>query len=75
VAQHPVTGLFRITLTGNVINNAARVWFMITGAGKADRVAEIFKETKSSRLFPAAHIHPVHGELSWYLDESAEQLI
>ena len=71
VAHHPVTNQARITLTGRVINNAAGVWFLVTGVGKAKRVAEIIHRTKNAPQLPASYIDPVHGELCWFLDEPA----
>ncbi len=75
VARHPETGQYRITLTGPVINNAARVCFMITGENKAAVLASILEEDNGSEKFPAAHIKPFHGKLEWYLDEEAAQLL
>lgn len=75
VAIHPETGQNRITLTGPVINNADMVCFMITGENKAAVLASILDGEKGSEKFPAAHINPIHGEIEWYLDEEAAQLL
>ncbi len=75
VAHHPVTGQSRITLTGSVINRAAKICFLVTGAGKAERLSEIFFGTEKASLLPAAYIKPVQGELSWFTDESAARLL
>ncbi|MEI6276394.1 MAG: 6-phosphogluconolactonase [Prolixibacteraceae bacterium] len=75
VAHHPVTNQPRITLTGRVINNADAVWFLVTGTGKAERLAEVFSRSEISGKLPSAHIHPVHGEMSWFVDEPASRLI
>ncbi len=71
VAHHPVTNQARITLTGKVVNNAAKIWFLVTGSGKAERLAEIIGRTKNAPQLPASYIDPVHGELCWFLDEPA----
>lgn len=71
VAQNPQSGQLRITLTGRVINNASAVCFIVTGAGKADRMAEIANIKEKANLHPAAHIHPESGNLYWYLDRAA----
>ncbi len=71
VAHHPVTNQARITLTGRVINNAAGVWFLLTGVGKAKRMAEIIHRTENASQLPASYIDPIHGELCWFLDEPA----
>lgn len=75
IAHHPVTNQTRITLTGRVIDNAALVWFLVTGAEKTKRLAEIICKKENTTGFPAAWIDPVHGELSWILDESAASLL
>lgn len=71
VAIHPESGQKRVSLTGPVINHAAKVAFLVTGESKAERVSEIFEQKDGSELLPASHIHPVHGDLAWYLDRPA----
>lgn len=71
VAIHPESGQKRVSLTGPVINHAAKVAFLVTGEGKSERVSEIFEQKDGSELLPASHIHPVHGDLIWYLDRPA----
>lgn len=75
VAHHPVTNQPRITLTGNVLNNACRVWFLVTGSGKAERLAEIISGNEKSLRLPAAFVNPVRGECLWFVDEQAARLI
>jgi len=75
VAQHPLTGQKRITLTGSVLNNANRIFFLITGANKAMRVSEIMNDNEAAKLLPAYYIAPKNGELIWFLDEEAAALI
>lgn len=75
VAVHPTSGQKRVTLTGKVINNASKICFLVTGAGKANLFSEISKKTKKANLFPAAYVIPEHGDLYWYVDQSASQPI
>ena len=75
VAAHPVSGQKRVTLTGKVINTATKVSVLVTGKSKADRLSEIFLHQESAKLLPAAHIQPLGGQLEWYVDEAASQLI
>ncbi len=64
----------RVTLTLPVINNARRVVIMVTGAGKADIVAEIL-EGKTAGRYPAGRVAPLRGSLTWLLDlEAAAKL-
>lgn len=71
VAIHPESGQKRVSLTGPVLNHATKVAFLVTGESKAERVSEIFEQKDGSELLPASHIHPVHGDLIWYLDRAA----
>ncbi len=75
VAQHPITGQKRITLTGNVINNANQIFFLVTGEQKAMRIAEIMNDNDAAKLLPAYYILPANGELIWFLDDKAASLI
>ena len=70
VASNPFTGQKRVTLTGKVINNANRICFLVSGAAKAKRLAEIWGNESMANLLPAAHIQPTSGNLDWYIDES-----
>jgi 6-phosphogluconolactonase len=70
-ARHPESGQIRISLTGPVINNARRVAFLVTGAGKQERVGDVLRRRPGYEQYPAAHIAPTHGELHWLLDEAA----
>mgnify|MGYP006077291627 FL=1 len=71
VATHPDSGQKRVTLTGSIINNARFVVFLITGTAKYPRIKSILKDQRDFEHFPAAHIQPTHGHLTWYLDEAA----
>jgi 6-phosphogluconolactonase len=74
VSSHPITGQKRITITGHVINNADTVIFLVSGAGKAEIVADII-EKPGVTDFPAAAIEPSHGVLKWYLDIDAASML
>lgn len=75
VARHPLSGQNRITITGKVLNNANRVFFLVTGANKAQRISEIMNDDEAAKLLPAYYISPTNGELIWFLDEAAAQKI
>jgi 6-phosphogluconolactonase len=75
VAIHPVTGQKRITLTGRVLNNADQIIFMVTGAKKSAIAGEIINRGPLSLKYPAAHIVPSHGSMSWYMDGEAAVLV
>ncbi|HKY43688.1 MAG TPA: 6-phosphogluconolactonase, partial [Pyrinomonadaceae bacterium] len=59
---------YRITMTLPLINNAASVVFLVSGAEKAEIVREVLKGPKR---YPAQEVRPVAGELRWMLDREA----
>lgn len=61
----------RLTLTFPVINAAAQVWFLVTGAEKAEMVALAMPQKKSSQKIPAQLVQPDPGALTWFLDAAA----
>ena len=64
----------RVSLTPSVFNAAHNVWFMVSGAGKAETIAKVFSEN-NPLLYPAQRIRPIDGNLTWFLDvDSAEKL-
>ena len=71
VTRHPLSGQARITITGKVLNNASRVFFLVTGENKAQRIAEIMNDDEAAKLLPAYYISPKNGELIWFIDEAA----
>jgi len=75
VATHPESGQKRITLTGNVINNANRIYFLISGEKKAQRISEIMNDLKKAKRLPTYHIDPTMGKLIFFLDQQAAKKI
>ncbi len=75
VAIHPVSRQKRITLTGKIINNAERIYFLVTGKSKAIIISEILNKKDGYLKYPAAHINSDSGNVSWYLDKDAAGLI
>lgn len=73
--EHPETGQKRITLTGKVINHARNIFFMVTGENKALRVSEIMNNEEVAKKHPAWHVDPIHGSLTWFIDEPAASQI
>jgi 6-phosphogluconolactonase len=59
----------RITFTLPVLNHAACVVFLVSGAGKAEIVHQIL-EGPGEEL-PAQRVHPSDGRLVWLLDRAA----
>ncbi len=71
IAEHPQTGQKRISLTLNVINNAKRVSFLVSGADKAKVVNEIINQKPNSFNYPAAKVTPAKCGVEWFVDEGA----
>jgi 6-phosphogluconolactonase len=71
-AHAPVPPHERITLGLGAINAARVVALLVTGAGKASRVRDVFAERAGGhRVLPAARVSPENGELHWFLDDTA----
>lgn len=71
VARHPTSGQQRVSFTAELIDAAARVAFLVTGAGKAKLVADIIRRTPGTETLPAAQVAPEYGNVVWYLDRAA----
>jgi len=64
---------YRLTLTLPVLNAAAHVIFMVTGADKAGALRDVL-EGPAGRL-PAQRIQPAHGHVSWFVGRDAARLL
>ena len=62
---------YRITLTLPVLNNAANVIFLVSGAEKAEVLRAVLKGESGAEQFPAQMIRPVNGRSLWLVDETA----
>ena len=60
----------RITFTFPVLNRAAEVMFMASGAEKADMLRQVL-EGKNIPPLPSQRVQPSDGKLLWLLDEAA----
>lgn len=60
----------RITLTFPVLNHAAEVLFMASGADKADMLHKVL-ESSNYPPFPSQRVRPSDGQLLWMLDTAA----
>ena len=71
VAQHPETGQYRISLNGELINNAAEVCFLVAGDNKAEVIADLHFKKIGYDDYPSHRVKPKSGRLTWYLDRDA----
>ena len=60
----------RITFTFPVLNRAAEVLFLASGADKAEMLHQVL-EGKSDPPLPSQRVQPSDGKLLWMLDEAA----
>ncbi len=73
VATHPDSGQKRVTLTGNVINNAKQIIFLVTGKNKAGKAHEIINEKGNFKTYPASLVNKKSS--LWMMDEDAAALL
>ncbi|SRR6266446_3311903 len=61
----------RLTLTSPVINNSARIMFMVCGENKADAVRAVLEGPRDIESYPAQLVDPRDGTVTWVLDKAA----
>ncbi len=69
VAVHPSSGQKRITLSGNIINAAVQVVFLITGSSKSSVLRQIIQHESGFEQYPASYIQS--SKVAFYLDKAA----
>jgi 6-phosphogluconolactonase len=77
VVAHYVEKLsaWRVTLTPVVINAAANVTFIVSGAGKAERLRQVLAGPYQPHTLPAQIVRPDYGRLRWLVDAAAAALL
>ena len=60
---NPYTKQERITLTGTIINNAEKLFFIILGQQKKQIISEVFQQQPVSTQYPAQYVKPKHTEI------------
>ncbi len=61
----------RLTLTRPILNRGREVLFLVTGADKAERLAEVAAGPADHKRLPAQSIRPPEGKLIWFVDSAA----
>lgn len=72
---HPVSGQFRVTITGKTILQAKKITFMATGESKSTVIRQIINNEPAALSYPAAHVQLRRRNTSWYVDEAAAKYI
>ena len=75
VSAHPKSGQKRITVTGRVLAQAARLAFIVTGAPKARMIAEILGRKDGYEAYPAGLLHAMRDDAQWWLDGEAAAML
>ncbi|MGL1900875.1 MAG: 6-phosphogluconolactonase [Fibrobacterales bacterium] len=75
VVQDPHSGQLKVSLLLDVLNNAQRVFFLISGEERADTLYHIFKMDAISMSYPASYIDPAEGIMMWLVDRAAASKI
>ena len=71
VATHPQTGQKRVSVTFPVLDNGARVSFLVAGADKEPVLRQILEGEGQQLPYPSSMVNPVDGVLEWYVDSAA----
>lgn len=61
----------RMTLTAKVLLNSQNIWFLITGANKAEILYKVLTTKYNPSLYPIQVLSKANGALTFFLDESA----
>jgi len=63
----------RLTFTPRLLNAAAHVLFLVTGAEKQDAVKAVLEGDYQPDKYPAQIVQPTKGEVTWMLDQTAAE--
>ncbi|MBI3092164.1 MAG: 6-phosphogluconolactonase [Candidatus Tectomicrobia bacterium] len=64
-------GPSRLTLTYPVLNRAADILFLVTGAAKAETVRQVLEGPRQPLRLPAQGVQPRAGRLTWFIERPA----
>jgi ribulose-phosphate 3-epimerase len=70
-ADGPASGVARLTMTPALVNRAACVAFLVSGADKAERVAEVLEGPADPDRLPSQRIRAASGRTIWLVDRAA----
>jgi 6-phosphogluconolactonase len=62
---------YRLTLTLPVINHAANIWFLVSGASKAGILSKVLNSDVASPQIPATLVTPTDGRMIWFISQDA----
>ncbi len=70
-AEVPAQPPQRLTMTLPVFNNAENLWFLVSGAAKAQALERAVTGPPDPWECPASAIRPTNGTVTWWVDEAA----
>jgi 6-phosphogluconolactonase len=68
-------GIYRVTLTAPILNQALVLAFIVSGASKAEALREVLTRRPEPERFPARLIEPDGGKLYWLVDRNSASLL
>jgi 6-phosphogluconolactonase len=71
VAEGPQPPKTRLTLTFPVINQAANIYFFVSGEDKAPALQAALEGPRDLQKFPAQAVQPANGQVIWWVDKKA----
>jgi 6-phosphogluconolactonase len=73
VVAHYVEKLsaWRLTLTPPFLNLSAQTVFLVSGSAKREMLHQVLYSPYQPDLLPSQVIQPVHGHLTWFVDQDA----
>jgi len=69
----PATPSTRLTLTFPAVTSAARIFVLVSGAGKADALERVLSPAADLNAYPAARLRSAGGGVTWWVDRAATQ--
>ena len=67
--------MWRVTLTPVIINAAAQVIFLVSGAAKAETLSKVLEGPDQPDQLPAQAVRPTDGTTRWLVDSAAAELL
>ncbi|WP_295675352.1 6-phosphogluconolactonase [uncultured Mucilaginibacter sp.] len=71
----PDQNVYRITMNAPLINEAKHIAFLVYGEGKAVAVQHVLEDDEDIEEYPAQLIEPIVGEIEWFMDTAAAELL
>jgi 6-phosphogluconolactonase len=74
-AQYQDRPAKRVSLTPKVFNQSREIWFLVSGASKAEATRLVIHGDRNLEQLPAQRIQPANGNLVWMMDKAAGKFL